>query len=180
MGTSFYTEKELATLGFKSYGDNVNVSRNAKFYGIEDIVIGNNVRIDDFCILSGKISIGSNVHISSSVKLFGACGIILEDYTGISSNSIIYSAMDDFGGDYLIGPIHPKGTTNVLGGEVKICKYSQIGAGCIVFPNLEIKEGTVIGAMSLVKSSTEQWSVYAGIPARKIKDRKKGLLKFVK
>lgn len=174
--TSFYTEEELKSLGLKSFGHNVLISKNSKIYDAQHISIGNNVRIDDFCILSGNITIKSNIHISSYVALYGQLGIILEDFTGISSKTIIYSAMDDFGGDYLIGPIHPNGTTHVTGGLVKLCKYSQIGAGCIVFPKVTISEGAVVGAMSLVKSSTKRWGIYAGIPAKRIKDRNCRLL----
>ena len=60
---SFYTEEQLATLGFKSIGGGCKISRYARFYGINNMVIGDNVRIDDFCILSGKLTIGSNIHI---------------------------------------------------------------------------------------------------------------------
>ena len=177
--TSFYSEKELQFLGLKSYGHNVLISRKASIYDAQNISIGNNVRIDDFCILSGRISIHSNVHISAYVALYGKFGIVLEDFTGISSKTIIYSAMDDFGGDYLVGPIHPAETTMVTGGEVRICKYSQIGAGCIIFPNIIISEGCAIGAMSLIKSDTESWSIYGGIPAKRIRNRKKNLLDLI-
>jgi len=52
---SFYTEDELKEIGLKSYGHNVLISRKANLYSVSEISIGNNVRIDDFCILSGKI-----------------------------------------------------------------------------------------------------------------------------
>lgn len=178
MKTSFYTEQELNEIGFKSIGANVKISRKASFYGVSEIEIGNNVRIDDFCILSGRITLGNNIHISAYVALYGTFGIVLEDYSGISPRSTIYSAMDDFSGDYLIGPVHPEGTTNVTGGKVTLEKYVQIGCNCVVFPNLSIKEGTVVGAMSLVKYTLEEWGIYAGIPVKKIKDREKGLKKF--
>ena len=99
--TSYYTDEELANLGIKSYGVNVKLSRYARLYSAESISIGDNVRIDDFCILSGHISLGSNIHISAYVALYGSIGIVLEDYTGISPMSVIYSAMDDFSGDFL-------------------------------------------------------------------------------
>ena len=40
------------------------------------------------------------------------------------------------------------------------------------FPDLTIGENTSVGAMSLVNKTLERGGVYAGIPARKIKDRK--------
>ena len=68
--SSFYTVEELSSLGLKSYGHNVLISRKCSIYGAVNITIGDNVRIDDFCILSGNITIGSNVHISAYVSLW--------------------------------------------------------------------------------------------------------------
>ena len=174
--SSFYSDNELKEIGFKSYGSNVKISRYARFYSPQNIAIGDNVRIDDFCILSGSITLGSHIHISAYVALYGAMGIEFEDYSGISPRSTIYSAMDDFGGDYLIGPIHPDRFINVTGGKVIIKKYSQIGCNCVVFPNLTIKEGAIIGAMSLVNKDIQPWTMNVGIPAKEIKKRTKGLL----
>lgn len=174
--TSFLSADELKNIGFKSYGTNVLISRKASIYGASNISIGNNVRIDDFCILSGKIKIGSNIHISAYVALYGTEGIELMDFTGISPRSTIYSAMDDFSGDYLIGPIHPESATNVSGGKVTLEKYVQVGCNCVIFPNLTIREGAVIGAMSLVKESIKPWTISIGVPATAIKQRHKTLL----
>ncbi len=170
--TSFYSIEELKHLGLKSYGHNVLISRFCNIYGADQITIGNNVRIDDFCILSGKIEIGSNIHISAYVALYGANGIKIEDYSGISPRSTIYSAMDDFSGDYLVGPIHSKATINVKGGMVLVKKYVQIGCNCVIFPNITIEEGAVIGAMSLVKENVKSWGIYAGIPVVRCKASK--------
>lgn len=177
--TSFYSDDELLSMGFKSIGKGCCISRKASFYGVGKMSIGDNVRIDDFCILSGNITLGSNIHISAYVALYGAEGIELEDYTGVSPRCTIYSAMDDFSGDYLIGPIHPEEYTNVTGGKVLVKKYSQIGANCVIFPNLTIKEGVVVGACSLVRHSLDEWGIYVGIPVKRLKDRSKQLLKFI-
>lgn len=177
--SSFYSEEELKEIGFKSYGSNLKISRFARFYSPQNIIIGNNVRIDDFCILSGNITIGSNIHISAYVALYGAMGIVLEDYSGISPKSVVYSAMDDFSGDFLIGPVHPDSSTNVQGGVVRICKFVQIGSNTVVFPNLIIGEGAVVGACSLVNKSIEEWTINYGIPAIKRKERSRKLKSFV-
>lgn len=177
--TSFYSEEELKSLGLKKIGTKVNISRNASLYRASQIEIGDNVRIDDFCILSGNIKIGCNVHISAYSALYGNRGIVLEDYTGISPRTTIFSAMDDFSGDYLIGPIHQDFQINIMGGPVVLKKYSQIGANCVVFPNVTIEEGAVVGAMSLVNHSIPKWTVYAGIPAKYLKDRSDNLLNLL-
>lgn len=177
--TSFYSEPELAGLGLKSYGKSVLISRFAKIYGAQNISIGDNVRIDDFCILSGHITLGSNIHISAYVALYGSKGIVLEDFTGISPQTTIYSAMDDFSGDYLIGPIHDESKTNVTGGPVIIKRFSQIGTKCCVFPNLTIGEGVAVGACSLVTKSLKEWGIYIGTPVRYLKPRSKKIKNLV-
>lgn len=174
---SFYSIDELAKLKFKRLGENVLISRYARFYGIEKIEIGNNVRIDDFSILSGNITLGSHIHISAYCALYGQYGILLEDYTGLSPRCTLFSATDDFGGEYLIGPMVPKEFTNVTGGKIQIKKYSQIGAGSTILPSVTVNEGVAVGAMSLIIEDLEKWGIYAGIPARRIKNRKQIIIK---
>ena len=52
---SFFSDAELFDLGFASLGENVKISRKASIYGAGQISIGNNVRVDDFCILSAGV-----------------------------------------------------------------------------------------------------------------------------
>lgn len=177
--SSFYSEIELQRLGLKYYGKNVLISKKCSIYSPEKISVGNNVRIDDFCILSGSVTLGSNVHISAYSALYGAEGIEFKNNSGCSARTTIYSAMDDFSGDYLIGPMHPEGTTHVTGGKVIIGEYVQLGAHCLVFPNVTIHEGAVVGALSFVTKDIPEWSIYVGIPAKKLRDRSKGLLKLI-
>lgn len=177
---SFYSQDELVSIGFKSIGESVLISRKTSIYGAANMKIGNNVRIDDFCILSGSITLGSNIHISAFFALYGSMGIEMDDYTRLSPRCTVFSASDDFSGDYLIGPMLDSRVTNVNGGKVIIKRYSQLGAGCVVLPNLTIAEGVAVGAMSLVTKSLDEWSVYVGTPVLRLKDRKRGLLNLMK
>jgi acetyltransferase-like isoleucine patch superfamily enzyme len=178
MINSFYPENELETIGFKSYGKNVLISKKASFYSPELISVGNFVRIDDFCILSGNITLGSYIHISAYSALYGKYGIEMEDYSGLSPRCTVFSASDDFSGDYLIGPMVPTEFTNVAGGKVIIKKFVQIGAGTVVLPNIIINQGVAIGALSLVSKSLDEWNIYAGNPLKLIKPRNRNLLQY--
>ena len=51
LGGDFYTEQELKDIPFRHLGENVKIHNRASIYGVENISIGNNVRIDDFSIL---------------------------------------------------------------------------------------------------------------------------------
>ena len=166
----------MKNMGFKTIGNNVLISRFARFYDAKSIEIGNNVRIDDFCILSGEIKLGSYIHISAYTALYGKFGIEMEDYSGLSPRCTIFSASDDFSGNYFIGPMLDSKFTNVKGGKVLIGTYSQLGSNCVVFPGVMIKEGVAVGAMSLVLNDLDSWKIYKGIPAAYYKDRSRKLL----
>ena len=178
--TSFLSDEELKNIGLKSYGRNVLISRNVKFYGAERVSIGDNVRIDDFCILCGDIKIGSNIHIAPYCVLYGAYGIELGDYSGLSARVAIYSAIDDFFGEYAVGPMIEDSCRRLETGKVFIGDYVQIGVGCNIFPNVVIADGVAVGAMSLVKNDLDSWGIYAGIPTKRIKERSKTLLDRIK
>ncbi|KQK27295.1 galactoside O-acetyltransferase [Chryseobacterium aquaticum] len=176
---SFYTEEELKSLPIKSFGKNVLISKKVSFYSDKEITIGHDVRIDDFCILSGSIHLGNYIHIGAYCALYGSHGIKIEDFSGLSPRCTIFSASDDFNGNYLISPTTQKKHNHIITGEVIIKKYSQVGASSTIMPNTVLQEGTAVGAMSLITKSTLQWSVYVGTPAKKIKNREKGLLNFI-
>lgn len=173
---SFFSKNELLKLGFKSLGENVLVSSKCSIYRPQEIILGNNVRIDDFSILSGKIIVGDYVHISAYCSLYGKNGIEMMDYSGLSPRTTVFSAMDDFSGEYLINPMVPDSLTNVTGGKVVFEKYTQIGVNSVIFPNVTVNEGAVAGAFSLVNNNLECWTINAGVPTKIIKQRSKDCL----
>lgn len=174
---SFYTNAELQGLGFSQIGDNVFISKKASIYGASKMEIGDNVRIDDFCILSGKISIGNYIHIAAYTALYGGdSGIEIDDYANISSKVAIYSISDDYSGETMTNPMIPDEFKNIQSEKVKIEKHVIIGSGCVVLPGVILKEGSSFGAMTLVNKSSEAWSINAGIPFKKIKERSNNLL----
>lgn len=133
-----------------------------------------------FVYCHGNIEIGDYVHISAYVALYGKKKIKINDFCGCSARCTIYSATDDFSGEYMISPMVPKEFTNVIEGEVVLEKYVQLGANTVVMPNVTISEGTVVGAMSFVNKNLDEWGVFVGIPCKKIKNRKKDIISLSK
>lgn len=101
------------------------------------------------------------------------------DYSGLSCRVSLYSASDDYSGDYLIGPIMEENCVNIIQGPIVIEKYATVGMNSAILPNVVLKEGSVLGSFSLLKNDTEEWSINAGVSAKKVKSRKKGLLELV-
>ncbi len=118
MDNCFYTKEELEKLNLKSFGENILISKKCSIYSPSAISIGSNVRIDDYTILTGEVSIGDYVHIAAFCALYGKGGIKIGNFCTISANSILYSQMDDFSGNYLVSPMVPVEYVNVGGGGV--------------------------------------------------------------
>lgn len=178
--TSFLSESELAEIGFKQIGSNVKISRKASIYSPELISIGNHVRIDDFCILSGNITIGSYIHISAYTAIYGRYGVILEDFVTISGRVIVYSQNDDYSGQFMTNPMVPKELTHIKGSTVIFRKHSIVASGSVILPGVCLQEGACLGAMSMAKTDIPEWTIYAGIPAKKISFRKRNILDLEK
>jgi acetyltransferase-like isoleucine patch superfamily enzyme len=47
-------------------------------------------------------------------------------------------------------------------------------------PGVSLADGTAVYAMSLVTKSTKPWSIYFGIPAKRLKGRSRGMLEVEK
>jgi len=173
----YLKESDLYRMGVKNIGKNVLISDKCSLY-VDYLEIGNNVRIDDFCVLTGQIRLGNNIHIGAYSALYGKYGIIMEDFTGLSPRCTIFSASDDFSGDYLISPMTPDDYTNVTGGCVILRKFSQVGSGAVIMPEVVVNEGAVVGAMSFIKRDIPSFEIWGGNPVHYIKKRNSGLVKL--
>lgn len=177
------SREEIARMGFASVGDNVMLSDRASFYNCARIVIGNNVRIDDFTVLSagnGGIHIGSYVHVAVGSSLMGAGKITLSDFSGVSSRVSIYSSSDDYSGAALTNPTVPPEFAGVHHADVMLGKHVIIGSGSVILPGVILEEGVAIGALSMVNKSCPAFGIYHGNPARRIAERRRDLLELEK
>lgn len=119
---------------------------------IGDVEIGKDCSIWFGAILRGDVNsirIGNHVNIQDGAvlhALYEKSKVIIEDNVSVGHNAIIHGAI-----------IHK----NVL-----------VGMGATVLDNAEIGENCVIAANALIKAGTkvEPNSVYAGVPAKKVKD----------
>jgi acetyltransferase-like isoleucine patch superfamily enzyme len=176
----FLSKEEIDKIGFKSVGENVLISDKASIYSPHTITIGDNVRIDDFVILSvsDDFHIGSYVHIGCYASIIGGGTITLEDFTSISGRVSIYSSNDDYTGLKMTNPMVPSQYTGVKTGPILIKKHSIIGCNCVVLPNTILGEGTSVGSLSLLNGEYEEWGVWTGVPAKRIRNRQKRLLRY--
>jgi galactoside O-acetyltransferase len=179
----YYTEDEARTFGFKSVGRNVRIAKNAQIIGLDRITIGDNVRIDGFTniIAAGGpgVTIGSYIHIGAYCHFSGSGGgVTLRDFVNLSQGVRIYSGSDDYSGESLTSPMTPKHLKKETIGPVVIGRHVIIGSGTVVLPDLEIGDHSAVGALSLVSKTLAPWGIYAGVPARYLRDRSRKLLEL--
>ena len=178
---AFLTQEQLAAMKFKRLGKNVRISDKASIYNAEMIEIGDNSRIDDFCVVSGRVAIGRNVHITVFNNVAGGeLGVHLDDFSALSYGCHVFSQSDDYSGRTLTNSTVPDEYKSEIKAPVFLRRHVIIGACSIIFPGVTVEEGSSVGAMSMVTKSTESWSVYFGIPARRIKARRQDLLSLEK
>ena len=174
---AFLSDEQLASMNFKALGRNVRISDKASIYDAGQIEIGDYSRIDDFCVISGRVKIGRNVHIAVFSNVAGGeKGVILEDFSGLAYGCQVFSQSDDYSGHTMTNPTVPDRYKNELKSMVVIGRHSIIGTNTIVLPGVVVAEGTAVGAQSMVTKSTQPWSIYMGYPAKRLKARSRDLL----
>jgi galactoside O-acetyltransferase len=179
----FLNREQIDLMGFSSVGKNSQLSDKASYYNCPNIIIGDNVRIDDFCVLSagaGGIEIENYIHIAAYSFLTGAGKIIMRDFSGLSSRVSVYSSSDDYSGISMTNPTVPDEFKHVKSADICIGRHVIIGAGSVVLPGVTIEQGVAVGALSLVSKSCSEFGIYSGVPAKKIKERKRNLLELEK
>jgi galactoside O-acetyltransferase len=177
VGIGYLSREALELLGLKHVGCDVRLSDRAVIHNPEQTSIGDYSRIDDFCVLSGKITIGRNVHIAVFSNLAGGSeGIVLEDFSGLAYGCQVFTQSDDYSGATLTNPTVPARFKQETKQAVRIGRHSIVGTNSLIFPGVELAEGTSVGAMSVVTRPTEAWYIYLGNPARRLKARSRDLL----
>jgi galactoside O-acetyltransferase len=168
-------ENQATRLPFRACGADVQIYPRAHIVSPEAVSIGDSVIIDDFVFLVGGVEtrIGSFVHLASFSSYLGGGTLLIEDYAGVSSGCRIYTGTDDFLGDSMTGPTIPEEFRHPVRSSVRIGKYAVVGANCVVLPGVTVGEGVTVGALSLVNRDCEPWTVYAGVPAKPIKSRRR-------
>ena len=143
----------------------------------QDINIGNHVSIDVGVYISTQAIIGDYVHIAPYCCIIGGIDglFIMEDFANLSAAVCIVVISDDFTKG-MINPIVPAQYKYLIGKEIIMRRFSTVGANSVVLPNVEMAEGSMLGAGSLLNMSTEPWTIYAGHPARAIGKRDKTLI----
>lgn len=179
LNPGYFTEADLLELGFRSLGTNVSIARDSILIGIPNISIGSHVRIDSnvtFAAISGSLTIGNYVHIGGASHVNCTGGVEIGNFVAISQGVKIYSASDDYSGEFMTNPTVPNHLRRDQVGEINIGSHVIIGSGSVILPGVKLGEGAAIGALSVVKKNVSEFTIVAGSPAKHIRNRSRNVL----
>ena len=130
------------------------------------LIIGNNVMIDSFVKIkfaggSGDLSIGENSFINSGTVLYSGNGIQIGKNVLVAANCTLAPVNHSYESknQLIVEQRFKEGKGGII-----IEDDVWIGAGTIILDGSHIRKGTVIGAASLVNTTTEEYGIYTGNP----------------
>ncbi len=170
---AYLSRESLERLGFAGLGDDVLIHPTCVLVGCERMRIGSHVRLDPFCVvtMSADLVIGDRVHVSAHASLLGGGGIVIGDFACVSHGARVLSSSDDFSGGRICGPMVPPHHRHVVTARIEIGRHAVLGANSVILPGGGIGDGATVGALSLVKTPLEPWTVNAGVPTRVVSRR---------
>jgi acetyltransferase-like isoleucine patch superfamily enzyme len=112
--------------------------------------IGDFVHVGTRSDLQGNLTIGSHTRLHSDV--FVAQDSTIEELVWLLPSVV------------LANDPHPPSDTCTVGPTIR--RFAVISAGAVIFPSVEVGEGAVVGAMTLVRDDVPPGSVVVGVPGR--------------
>ncbi|MDR3737628.1 MAG: putative colanic acid biosynthesis acetyltransferase [Terracidiphilus sp.] len=130
-------------------------------------------------------TMGPNCHFYPGSRVWAPWNLRCSDQVTAGDGAEIYNpARMEFGshaivsqGAYVCGATHDydDAAFPLVAREMKIGAYAWICARACVGPGVQVGEGAVLGLGSVASRDLEPWGVYAGSPAVKVKERRRGL-----
>lgn len=151
----------------------------SKLADLEDSIRGSTIRIGSGSVVdafvkikpaggNGDLIIGANCQINSGCVIYTGNGVKMGDGVLIAANTTLAPTNHEYSSRDL--PIFKQGHMKSKGG-IKISNNVWIGANCVLLDGVSIGTGAIIAAGSVVLGDVEEYVVYGGVPAKKIKDR---------
>ena len=195
-GVGFFLRKLFYPRLFRKVGRGLIIGRNVVIRHPDKIDLGDNVTIDDNCLIDARgagpegVVFEDQVIINRNCMIQAKSGPIkIGSRTSLGSNSVVVSldgvnlgeAVLTAGGIYISAgsynfddpdcPIMDQGAYTK--GPINIGARSWLGTGVIVLDGVNIGAGTVIGAAAVVNKDIPQNAIAFGIPAKVKKNRNK-------
>ncbi len=109
-----------------------------------------------------NLSCEDTVIVADGAELYNPAPMVLASHAIVSQGAYLCGATHDYN-----DPAFP-----VISFPMRLGRYAWVAARACVSPGVNLGDGAILGLASVATKDLEPWSIYAGIPARKVKDRK--------
>jgi putative colanic acid biosynthesis acetyltransferase WcaF len=110
-----------------------------------------------------NLECADSVSVSDGVELYNPAPMRLGSHAIVSQGAYVCGATHDFE-----DPAFP-----LLAYSMSVGDYAWLCARSVVSPGVNVGDGAVLGLASVATRDLEPWVVYAGVPAVRIKERKR-------
>ena len=152
----------------KKCGKNVIIGKAVRIRHPELVEIGDNVIIDDFTFISGRVIIGEYVHIASSCTLqAGSSKISIGSFSGLASGVRVLSTSSDFIKCSFDSACIPRDLIYwSIEKEVKLGECVQIGTNSVILPGVVLPTGFACAAMVKLEGNYnyKPWMLFSQNP----------------
>lgn len=164
-GTGSFSQKQL-----RKVGKNVIFEHGVLVFHPENIEIGDNVYIGHNTILKAyhlnRLTIGDHTWIGQGCFFHAAGGIKIG--RGVGVGPMVRILTSEHQADR---PDIPVMFTELTFAPVVLGDGCDIGVGATILPGTTIGEGAIVGAGAVVTQDIPGFEVWAGVPARKLRER---------
>ena len=127
--------------------------------------------------------LGPNCRIYAGARIWAPWNLVCEDAVAVADGAVLYNAApmrlashsivsQDA---YLCGSTHDYDDPAfpMVNKPISLGRYAWICARAVVGPGVQVGDGAVLGLCSVATRDLQPWTVYAGMPARAVKPRRK-------
>lgn len=147
------------------------ISRTAILTFRNLIRIGNNVDIGEYVIIRTAekfVEIGDNSQLNPFTVIYGGAGVTIGKNVMIAPHVMIAAGQHEFRN--LVKPMRFSGDFSK--GPIFIEDDVWIGANAVILDGVKIKKGAIVAAGAVVTSDVGEYDIAAGVPARRISNRR--------
>jgi putative colanic acid biosynthesis acetyltransferase WcaF len=127
--------------------------------------------------------IGAHCHVYPGARVWAPWNLEMDDFASLADESVVYNAGKLFMSEHAVvsqqayictathdfdDPAFPMVTS-----PIRLGRYSWICARACVLPGVTVGDGAVLGLAAVASKDLEPWQVYAGNPARRVKQRRR-------
>jgi putative colanic acid biosynthesis acetyltransferase WcaF len=127
--------------------------------------------------------LGPNCHIYPGARIWAPWNLVCAEFASVADEAVVYNAAKVFLGShaivsqqaYLCTATHDFDDPSfpMIVSTISIGGYAWVCARACVLPGVTLGDGAVLGLAAVATKDLEPWQVYAGNPARRIKQRRR-------